>query len=469
MNILLIAPASGHWQHVGQRKYFNGKTFRFSMLSLLAVAAESPPDANLRIIDEQVDEIPWDDSFDLIGITCMTASAPRAYEIADRFRKRCIPVVLGGMHPTFCPKEAGLHADAIVLGEAEGIWSAVVTDARNRCLKRIYCNTHPPTLKGLRHPSRHFLLSEKYGTIHAVQATRGCPNRCDFCSVSAFHKATQRQRPIEEVIAEITNIPSRFFIFIDDNLTADKEYASQLFRALIPIRKRWVTQSTIAIAEDLEFVQLTAKAGCVGIFIGIETFSERNLEAVNKGFNRVEKYREAIATLHSHGIGVETGIVFGFDHDDPNVFERTLTMLDKTKIDAAQISIFTPLPGTPRFNSMKNRIIDFDWSHYDFHHAVFQPCNMSVEDLKDGHDWVTHQFYSLGRIMRRTWRYMWRPKGLTTLLFFLSVNLAYFGRVRTWKIRGRNPIYSNKTITRPGDNPVFNRLSNLSQMGLNCL
>ncbi len=466
MNILLIAPASGRWHQVGKRKYFNGKTFRFSMLSLLSVAAESPPNVNLRIIDEQVDEIPWDDPYDLIGITCMTATAIRAYEIADRFRKRCIPVVLGGIHPTFCPEEAGQHADAIVLGEAEGIWPEVVSDARKRCLKRFYYNNHLPALKGLRHPPRHLLAGNKYKTIHAAQATRGCPNRCDFCSVSAFYQATQRKRPIKEVVAEITNIPSRFFIFIDDNLTADKEYASQLFRSLIPLGKRWVTQATMDIAEDLKFVRLAAKAGCVGVFIGIETFSERNLEAVNKGFNRVGKYREAIATLHSHGIGVEAGIVFGFDHDDPQVFDRTLKMMDKIKIDAAQISIFTPLPGTSRFNSMKNRIIDFDWSRYDFHHAVFQPENMSEEDLKDGHDWITQRFYSPGRIIRRAWRYMWRPKGLSTLLFLIGVNLAYYGRVRAWKIKGRNPAFSQKAVPRQRNKAVFNGLNGFGYNGL---
>jgi len=378
----------------------------------------------------------------------MTAAAPRAYEIAACFKKRGIPVVLGGMHPTFCPNEALKHADAIVQGEAEGVWANVITDVRNRCLKKTYRNQHPPSLSGLRQSPRYLLTDRKYGTICSVQATRGCPNQCDFCSVSAFHHATHRKRPVEEVIAEITKIPNRFFIFIDDNLTADKDYAGQLFRALIPLRRRWVTQSTMDIAEDLDFVRLIAKAGCVGVFIGIETFSEENLESVNKGFNRVEKYREAITTLHSHGIGVEAGIVFGFDHDDPFVFERTLKVLDKLKIDAVQISIFTPLPGTPRFDSMKNRIIDLDWSNYDFHHAVFRPTHMSAEELKNGHDWITHHFYSLGRILRRSIRHAVRPGGLKSLLFFLYVNLAYFGRVRAWNIKGRSRVCHSKTTRR---------------------
>lgn len=305
MNILLVAPASGSWRSIGKKKVFNGKTFRFSMLSLLAVAAESPPNVNVQIIDEQVDEIPWNDSFDLVGITCMTAAAPRAYKIADNFRNRSIPVVLGGMHPTFCPDEASRHADSIVLGEAEGLWPNAVADAKNQCLKPIYSHSHLANLKGLKIPPRHLLISGKYGTIHAVQATRGCPHRCDFCSISAFNQASQRYRPIDEVIAEIANIPSRFFMFVDDNLTADKEYACQLFRKLIPLRKHWVTQTILAMADDKELVRLASRAGCVGVFIGMETFSEKNLNSVNKEFNRVEKYQEAIEILHGEGIGVE--------------------------------------------------------------------------------------------------------------------------------------------------------------------
>jgi radical SAM superfamily enzyme YgiQ (UPF0313 family) len=254
-------------------------------------------------------------------------------------------------------------------------------------------------------------------------------------------------------------------MFVDDNLTADSEYASQLFRELIPLRKRWVTQTTLSFADDKELVHLAAKAGCVGVFIGIETFSEKNLEAVNKGFNRVEKYKQAIGVLHSDGIGVEAGIVFGFEHDDPYVFERTLNMMDELRIDAAQISIFTPLPGTSRYNAIKSRIIDTDWSHYDFHHAVFQPDNMTARELKDGHDWVTNRFYSLGRIIQRAWRFMWRPNGLNSLLFFLSVNLAYYGRIRRWRIKGINPI-SQKIKKSSKNNMVLNRSYGIGYDGL---
>lgn len=447
MRILLIAPASGEWRHVGRHRFLNGRTFRFSLLSLLSVAAESPPEADVEIVDEQLDDIPWDADVDLVGITCMTALAPRAFEIAHRFRERRIPVVLGGMHPTLCPEEAIRHADAIVVGEAEGIWDQVVADVSLNRLKQVYRNEQP-SLDGLKRPPRSLLPAAKYAPINAVQATRGCPHGCDFCAVSAFSGRTQRQRPVEEVAAEVSDLPSRAFIFVDDNLTADRDYAKQLFAALKPLRKYWVTQSTLAIADDPEFVRLMAAAGCIGIFAGLETFSSENLGSVKKTCHRVEQYREAIRLLHRRGITVEAGIVFGFDGDGPDVFRRTLTTLDDLEVDLIQVSIFTPLPGTPRARLLADRIFNRDWSDYDFHHAVFQPARMSPRDLQAGHDWVTHQFYRPWRILRRLWRQLRRPGAWASLVYLAAVNAAYFGRTVGWKIRGWDPTPNSV----PGDN-----------------
>ena len=439
MKILFIAPASGKWQKVAGSKLFNGRTFRFSMLSLLTVAAETPPDAEVQIVDEQIDDIPWDVDVDLVCITCMTAVAPRAYEIASRFLSKGIPVVLGGMHPTLCPEEAILHATAIVVGEAEGIWPRVVYDALNSKLKGIYRNKTPHPLKGLKRPPQNLLDIDRYATVHAIQATRGCPHGCDFCSVSVFSGKTQRQRPVNEVIDEVKRIPDRFVMFVDDNLTANQDYARRLFNALKPLNKYWVSQATLGIADDPEFVHLIADSGCIGLFVGLETFSEKNLNDVNKSCHRVEQYQNAIQLLHSYGIGIEAGIVFGFDGDTPEVFSNTLDIIDRLEIDEIQVSVFTPLPGTPAFKRMKDRIFDKDWTHYDFHNVVFQPKRMSVEQLKAGHDWVTHQFYRPWRIARRVWRHAKRPKGMSTIFYHLALNMAYYGRVTRWGIRGYDP------------------------------
>ncbi len=455
MRILLIAPSSGPWRLIGRYRLFNGRTFRFSLLSLLSVAAETPSWAQVRIVDEQLESIPWDADVDLVGITCMTALAPRAYEIAEVFRQRGIPVVLGGMHPSFQPEEALRHADAVVVGEAEGVWERVVEAAATGSLSGIYKASEPVDLANLKPLPRHLLRGPGYATMQAVQATRGCPHQCSFCSVSAFHGGRFRKRPVADVVAEVSELPERFFIFVDDNLTAEREYARELFEALIPLRKRWMTQSTLAIAEDTELVELASQAGCMGIFAGLETFSEGNLAAMEKSFNQASTYRERVAYLHSRGIGIEAGIVFGFDGDRPDVFSRTLNLLDDLRIDLVQVSIYTPLPvgstcpapgkdadSTPairHFESMRDRILDWNWSHYDFHHAVFQPKGMSTEALQAGHDWVTREFYLPWRIARRlAWRATW-PHGIETLPYAAAMNLAYYGRVTRFGIRGWNP------------------------------
>ena len=439
MRILLIAPASGKWRLVGKNRLFGGRTFRFSLLSLLSVAAESPEDADVQIIDEQIEEIPWDLPVDLVGITCMTAAAPRAYEIAARFRRRGVPVVLGGMHPTLCPDEAIANSDAIVCGEAEGIWQQVVKDARHGRLQGVYANPEPPSLAGLRRPPQRLLARGKYAAIHAVQATRGCPHGCDFCAVAAFSRRTQRQRPVEDVIREVREHPGRMVLFVDDNLTADRDYAQRLCAGLRPLGKRWASQSTLAVANDPSLLQAMADSGCVGLFVGLETFSEANLGSVNKTCHRVQQYRESIERLHARGIAVEAGIVFGFDGDTPDVFGRTLDVLDQLRVDLIQVSIFTPLPGTPRATLLADRIIDRDWAHYDFHNVVFEPARMTARQLQDGHDWVTREFYRPTRILRRLAAQAARPHGLAALPYLAAVSAAYLGRIRRWGIQGTDP------------------------------
>lgn len=440
MNLLLIAPSSGPWRHIGRRTLFNGRTFRFSLLSLLSVAAQTPADVRIRIVDEQIEDIPWDAEADLVGITNMTALAPRAYEIADAFSARGIPVVLGGMHPTFMPEEALGHADAVVAGEVEGAWQRVLADARAGRLAGVYRSEAPPDLRGLPLPPRGLLDPKGYATVNAIQATRGCPHRCDFCAVTAFHENRFRKRPVEDVVREAASFDARGFIFVDDNLTADRRHARALCEGLAPLGKLWVAQSTLQIAHDADLLAAMAAAGCIGVFVGLETFSESNLDSMNKRFNRVGEYREAVAAFHRAGIGVEAGVVFGFDHDRADVFEATLRALEEIEIDVIQASIFTPLPGTPQFDARAPRIFDRNWARYDFHHVVHQPSGMSAEALQAGHDWVTREFYRPWRIARRVARRAAQSRGLRSAGFSATLNAAYYGRVRNWGIKGWNPV-----------------------------
>jgi radical SAM superfamily enzyme YgiQ (UPF0313 family) len=284
--------------------------------------------------------------------------------------------------------------------------------------------------------------------VQAVQATRGCPNRCAFCAVSAFHGGVFRQRPVEEVAREVASLPERFFIFVDDSLTADRDYARELFGALRPLGKRWFSQSTLDITDDPSLVRLAAESGCVGLFVGLETFSDRNLSSVEKGFNRVSDYHDRVRCLHEHGIGVEAGIVLGFDGDEPGVFRQTLDLLDDCEIDMVQISVLTPLPGTPWYERIKPRIFDHDWSHYDYHHVVFDPRLMSAEQLQAGHDWVTREFYRPWRIARRLARTAARPHGFRYLPYEAAINGAYYGRVLRWRIGDRNARPTSETLSQ---------------------
>jgi radical SAM superfamily enzyme YgiQ (UPF0313 family) len=237
---------------------------------------------------------------------------------------------------------------------------------------------------------------------------------------------------VAEVTAEVAALPGRHLVFVDDNLTADRDYAARLCAALRPLRKRWIAQSDLRITRDPAFVRLLADAGCVGLFVGLETFREDNLAAVGKDCHLVAEYRQAIQLLHHHGIAVEAG-------DTPTTFRHTLQLLDDLQLDSIQVSIFTPLPGTPRHAALAGRLTDHDWEHYDFHHVLFQPAGLTATELQDGHDWVTARFYQPWRMVRRVVRHLGRPRWWAALPFLVTINLAYYGRVVRWHLRGRDP------------------------------
>lgn len=443
MNILLIAPATGRWRGIARRRAFNGKTFRFSMLSLLSVAALSPKGARVTLVDEQLEEIPEGD-FDLVGITAMTAVAPRAYELCARFRAQGVPVVMGGFHATLNTEEALRHADAVVVGPAYGAWERLCADVVEGRLQRVYRGDPEPAIPV--HLPRHLLQGDGYVTVSATFATLGCRNRCRFCSIHPFHEGRRHVRPVEDVAAEIGALEQRFFVFVDDNLTQDREYALSLLRALEPLGKRWVTQASIDVADDPELLSAMRDAGCLGIFVGLETFNGEALNEQSKAFNLPRRYGDAVAEIHRHGMYVEAGVMVGFDADGPGVFRHTLRMLDGIGIDAIQLSIFTPLPGTAAFDAMRDRIVDTDWGHYDYRHAVFTPARMSAEELQAGADWLIRRFYSPWRILIRLPRWLALPGGWRTWVYPLGLNLAYLGRVLRFGSRGRDPA---RCATRP--------------------
>lgn len=442
MRILLVLPAAEGVRVTRERPDVpRRRMLRFSVLPLTTVAALTPERHDVRLVDENVEPLDLGADVDLVGVSFMTALAPRAYEIADAFRRRGIPTVAGGYHPTFLPEEALEHFDAVVVGEAEGNWPRLLEDLEAGRPGRIYRNDAPCDPEAIPIPRRSLTsaTARYYATVHAVQAGRGCVHACAYCSVTAFHGGRHRVRPVASVLEEIGALP-RDFMFVDDNLVADPEWAKRLFRAMAQLRKRWVAQAPLEIVDDPELLDLARKAGCLGLFVGIETLSEENLRSVEKGFNDAGSYRRRVAALRRAGIGIIAGVIVGLDGDDRGTFERLLRFLRAASIDAVQVNILTPLPGTrlhDRFDR-EGRILSKDWSLYDYRHVVMRPRRLSAEELQAGADWLCAQFYRLDRIALRFVRSLF-ALGPAGAWLGLKLGLTYRYDVRRNGIEGWNP------------------------------
>ena len=401
LRFLLIHPASSRARALRGRPRLTDRIFRQSVLPCLYVAAAAPPWVETRIVDEDAEPIDFDANADVVGLSFMTLSAPRAYEIAARFRARGLPVIMGGYHPSVVPADAVPHADAICVGDAENKMVRIMEDARRRQLQPIY-DGPPPALSELPLLDRGQLDRRGRGPIDTILATRGCPQRCTFCSITTFHRHTFRTRPVAHVVEELRTLRRRV-LFVDDNLTADRDYALELFAAIAPLGKRWYGQCSMSTARDDELLRRAAAAGCRGLFVGFESLSVPNLQAWRKGFNRPARYARAVQKLHDAGIAVFAGIVFGMDDDTPAVFPRTLGFLEAAGFDFVAANVLTPFPGTPLYDEMEadGRITDRDWANYDFNHVVFEPRRMSAETLLRGTHWVRARFYRRYAVARR--------------------------------------------------------------------
>ena len=389
-------------------------------LSLPLLAGLTPRDVHVRLIDENVEKTDTNAPADWVAITCMTASAPRAYEIADIFRQRGIPVVIGGIHPSVMPDEASAHADAVVVGEAEPVWQEILHDLAGNRLKPRYENFGLADLEGLPLPRRDLLRGERYITINVVQTARGCPNGCTFCSVSSVFGKRYRFRPIPEVVEEIRSLRG-WIGFVDDNIVGHSRRARELFEALIPLKIRWVGQGDLSMAQDPELMALAARSGCQAMYVGLESLSPENLRAVSKRPNVGLDMGEAINKIHKAGIEIIGSFVLGLDGDDKGVFKRTAEFAKAHKLVAAQFSVLTPYPGTVvrRELEQEGRITDCDWSHYTMSNVAFAPRHMTAQELQEGQKLTYQSFYSIQSILKRTLTV--RGKFLLRLL----VNLSY--------------------------------------------
>ena len=307
------------------------------------------------------------------------------------------------MHPTVLPDEAAQHADVVCIGEAESYWRELIKDAKKGQLKPRY-GPGERVNPFWSPPARTDLFKKKgYLVKNTLQTTRGCPFACDFCSVSQFFGRTYRFRPIKDIVQEVEKYVGQTIAFVDDNIIGNVKRAKELFKALIPYKIRWFSQASINLARDDELLDLAAKSGCIGVFIGFESLAEENLTAMNKRVNRLVPFEKAIAKIQSYGIAIEGAFIFGLDGDNEGVFHKTVKFAQRMKLAAAQFGILTPLPGTGLYQKLikEGRIFDHDWSHYDISRVVFQPKLMSAQALQDGFSWAWKEFYSLPSIMKR--------------------------------------------------------------------
>ncbi|OGP26250.1 MAG: hypothetical protein A2022_03635 [Deltaproteobacteria bacterium GWF2_42_12] len=418
MKLLLILPKNerSYWGQVSK----SGKA-GFVRLNLPTLAALTPKDWEVEILDARVTPVDYNARVDLVGITGFTAEMPSAYEIADNFRKNGVKVVMGGVHVSAMSDEALQHADTVVIGEAELIWDNLLEDFKTGKLKQRYKADNLCDMKNMVIPRRDLLNRKMYSGFNTLQATRGCPFNCDYCAVTAFFGHEFRVRPIDEVIAEIKGFDTKEFFFMDDNIVGRPKYAKELFQRLIPLKITWGSQASITMAKDPELLNLYARSGGKYAFIGLESLSQKNLESMHKGWNSAKDYKEAIKKIQDAGINVVGSFVFGLDEDDKTVFKTTFDFIMETRMDAAQFHILTPLPGTVTYNVLEKegRIIDRDWAKYHTGEVVFQPKGMTVEELQNGYYWIFRNTYTIKNILKRSLR------DLRGIGYRIAANLSY--------------------------------------------
>ncbi len=417
MKLLLITASSDEIRQIRKTRVIN-----FQQVTMPYLAALTPPDWEVEHIDEGQETIDLNKKADLVGITFHTPSANHVYKIAAEFRKRGIPVVMGGPHVSLVPEEAEKHSDVIFIGEAEDTWKEFLTDFENKRYKKRYEQKHPSSLVNLP-MARKDLFHRRDHSGGIMFATRGCPNKCEFCALAVMYSSNFRKRPVAEVAKEYGSFNGKVIIFWDDNIAADPQYAKDLFKAIAPYKKWWSSQTSIHAGWNDELLELAAKSGCKQLFLGLESVSQTSLDHANKSFNKVEDYYAIIKRIHSHGISVQVGIIFGFDEDNTGIFDETIDFLEAAGVQNATFNMLTPYPGTPLFKRLEEegRILTYDWSKYNGRRdVVFKPRNMTCDELLEGFKRVNRQFYSLKSIGKRL------SKSRVGLWWTLPLNLSYY-------------------------------------------
>jgi radical SAM superfamily enzyme YgiQ (UPF0313 family) len=413
------------------------RTWQMEPLAPAMLAAMTPrdPDTQIRFYDDRTEAIPFDEPADLVAMSVETCTAKRSYQIASEYRRRGVPVIMGGFHPTLMPEEASEYAESIVIGEAEGLWPEVLEDFRQGRLRRAYRLPGRPQLSGIR-PDRSIFAGKRYLDIGLVEAGRGCQFGCDFCSIQSYYKKTQTRRPIEEIVDEIRTLKKRLIFFVDDNITAHMPQAKEFFRALIPLKIHWVSQGSINAAHDEEFLRLIKASGCQALLIGFESLNEANLLKMKKSFNTMEGgYEKALANLRRHGIRLYVTFILGYDEDDGDTSRETLAFAQRHRFYLAAFNHLLPFPGTPLYRRLQDEgrlLFDRWWLDpgYRFGMAPFVPRGMTAEQVRVRCQEAREAFYAIPSILRRGMDFKVNGENLSIWLKFLAVNLLFRREVR---------------------------------------
>jgi radical SAM superfamily enzyme YgiQ (UPF0313 family) len=440
MKILLIAPCLVQEQRPN--------SMDIPQLTLSLIAALTPPEHEIQIVEEVYGErVNFDGDYDVIGISIMTQTCIRGYQIATEFKKRGKVVVFGGIHATAMPDEAIRFGNSVVIGEAEGLWDIVLDDIKHKRLKSFYKLDRLPDLQSHVMPRRDLVkCSSGKFSIAPIETTRGCPYNCDFCTVSRFFGTRQRHKPIRDILTDIESCKEKNLFFLDDNITGDKRYAKELFREMIPQNKIWVGQASIQVAGDPELLKLAYKSGCRALLIGFESMSESGINQYRKTLKTVDENILAVKKLQDNGIMTMASLIFGLDSDTPDVFDAAHEFLTRSKAAFFQACVMTPYPGTPVFEKLRSqgRILTDDWNRFDASKVIIRPENISPEALLDGYDKIKWHFYSNLSILKRSYPNI--KIGFLEATLYFTLNKGYQKK--------NHPSALSQVYQNDPDNPV---------------
>jgi radical SAM superfamily enzyme YgiQ (UPF0313 family) len=402
--------------------------FSFQPLTLGVLAGLTPQGIEVQAIDDRVETINFAEPRDLVGISVQTFTARRAYQIADEFRRRGVPVVLGGYHPTLLPGEASLHADAIVIGEAEPVWSQLLHDAQRARLQPVYQSSEKRPFQN-NQVDRAIFRKKHYLPAALVETARGCPHNCAFCAVAVFSGRELRCRPAQEVQAEIAGLGQDFIFFVDDNIVGNHQAAKELFRALIPLHIRWIGQASLSMTRDKVLMQLMQKSGCQGVLVGMETLDPANLRQIDKSWNTAGiGYAESLKIAREHGIAIVASFIVGLDTDTAESLDSTLDFAIQQRFFGAMFNQLMPYPGTRLYEDFlsQGRMIRPKWwldPEYTYGSVVFKPKNISAEELTLKRVEMYRRFYGPASNLRRMLERQANTLDLWKLVTFLGMNL----------------------------------------------